>query len=241
MTRRSKKGTHRNYADPAADPRIQAICDNWSATDKYQKGKAINLLRSDYTLKELESVLPCSEKRIRDYEIFGRTSADPAKFAGTGAKKILAWERRRSQFRRQIKKLSRGRQARKLTDKLTRTVTRWITETLNPWTWDVFFEEILTIPATQELVRKHKPDWWRCDPEGDWDKIIRETRPARDPEETSVHVGGLTDYYVEWFACWYQRCVPIPRIENVALERARKILRQKLRDMGPGERWHSPY
>jgi len=115
MTRRSKKGTHRNYADPAADPRIQAICDNWNATDKYQKGKAINLLRSDYTLKELESVLPCSEKRIRDYEIFGRTSADPAKFAGTGAKKILAWERRRSQFRRQIKKLSRGRQARKLT------------------------------------------------------------------------------------------------------------------------------
>jgi len=115
MTRRSKKGTHRNYADPTADPRVQAICDNWNATDKYQKGKAINLLRSDYTLKELESVLPCSEKRIRDYEIFGRTSADPAKFAGTGAKKILAWERRRSQFRRQIKKLSRGRQARKLT------------------------------------------------------------------------------------------------------------------------------
>ncbi len=120
-------------------------------------------------------------------------------------------------------------------------MTRWIKETLTPWTWDVFFEEILTIPATQELIRKHKPDWWRCDPEGDWDKIIRETRPARDPEGTSLHVGGLMDYYVEWFACWYQRCVPIPRIENVALERARKILRQELRDMGPGESWHSPY
>jgi hypothetical protein len=94
-------------------------------------------------------------------------------------------------------------------------------------------------PARQN-IRKYKPNWWEWAFEADWEKIIRETRPAADPESFSSSMApGLYDFEEEWLARWYPRCMPIERIAEAVLVRTRKILRDKVKKMGSGEQWVS--
>jgi hypothetical protein len=98
---------------------------------------------------------------------------------------------------------------------------------------------MLTLPASKDVVRKHRPQWWECDMEGDWDKIIEQTRPERDPEAPFESISGydsLFGFHEEWFARWYQRCMPISRICQTVLVRTRKIMTEK-----SGNKWPSPY
>jgi hypothetical protein len=217
------------------------LLTDWNSLDRCQKGDALKPIREDFNLQQLAKVLRCSEKKIRDYEMFGHVPpSERCKLEGKGTKKIVAWQRKRNKTLRRWRTLAIGKSGRKLRDKLTRTLVNWFETNLNAPTWGPFLDQVLTVEPSRQNIRKYKPGWWEWAFEVDWEKTILETRPAGDPESFSSSIApGLFDFEEEWLARWYPRCMPIGRIAEAVLVRTRKILRDKVKKMKYGEQWVS--
>jgi hypothetical protein len=59
--------------------------------------------------------------------------------------------------------------------------------------------------------------------DADWQKVIESTRP---PEKAFDLYAGYLDYQMQWFATWYQRCMPFPAIAESVCRRVRRKLRR---------------
>ena len=225
----------RRYKNPEDDPRVQGLLKNWPTLTLFQRGDKIKPLREEYTLQELEKILPCSEKRIRDLIDLGEAPASFRAGPRMGIKKILKNQRAFLGQVRKWKKLTTGKSRQQLREKLTRTLVRWCTDVMAPHCWDAFFDEIITTPGGREDIHRNRPAWSEVKMDGVWEAVIARTKPPGGPEDPVWD--DVLGYYRLWFARWYLRCMPVPEVAWFAVCQARRELRERTRSMRSEMGW----
>lgn len=199
---------------------------DWKNLNLFQRGDRLQPLTVNYSKRQLASALGCSPKLVRDALKLSSLPVENRPEAGkVGRKRLLG------RVRVHDRKVGIGQQFHRrsmrahLFHRLARTLVAWLKREMRDHCWDHFFDDILTLPACREELRRGMPRHWsECDIDGDWDGIIEKTRPPDALLDCSDY---LLEYWLVWFSKWYPRCMPIPAIRERAFLFARRILRKK--------------
>ena len=210
-------------------PELVSLAADWKQLGRYERGDRLVRLKREYSDRELAEVLGCSEKTIRNYRLFGATSQpERGWIAQLGGKEILKGMRAGQQEKRRWATLTTGANRAPMEKKLAIIISNWAQQEMDECYRVSFLREVLEVPAATQV------DFKRWGPkiisevqiDGDWEKIIADTRPAEDdPRRNDLPFG----YFRKWLASWLPRCMPRGEIVKAALEQARDILRQELR------------
>lgn len=220
-----RKKTRRPFANPADDRRVQNLANTWGTISRAGRGKIIVPLLKDYTTRELARALPCSEKEVRNCADLSGTSSLKTEHHYSNNKLFkIANAFRASQ--RKWKKMSRGAAGKRLHQKLVRTLVKWFKENFgHPVRWETFFFELDWLPEARKEVFCGAP-WNKCQPDGDWDAIIKVTRPA-DSRDTLWSLYSKFGFHRKWLGAWLSRCVQDGRFAKSALHDARRVMRHE--------------
>lgn len=225
MTRAKK-----NPNPPSQDAEVQQLKKDWSTLDPYEKGDRLLPVRGRYTLAQLAPELRCSVKRLRDFEELAKIRGSEREAAQKlGIKEVLFILRRNRKTWRRWENETLGQTGRKLKNRLTKCLSEWLKENIDPVQWEPFFQQVFNEGCCSDELKKFRPRLFaELQFDTDWKKVIESTRPPGNPHD--ARWDSYFGYYMQWFATWYQRCMPFPGIADAVCKRVRRLLQREAWD-----------